>query len=42
MVDVDLLKIVDTLLKGNLKDKELIEDIQFVGDVLEKNLKILS
>jgi len=27
MVDVELLKIVDTLLKGNLKDKELIDDI---------------
>ena len=37
-----ILKIVDTLLKGNIKDKDVIEDVEYVGQVLEKNLKILS
>ena len=27
MVDIGLMKIVDTLLKGNIKDKEVLEDI---------------
>jgi hypothetical protein len=31
MMDVGLLKIIDTLLKGNIKDKDLIEDIKSVG-----------
>lgn len=42
MVDAGLLKIIDTLMKGNIKDKDIIEDLEYVGTILEKNLKILS
>lgn len=28
--------------KGNIKDKDIIEDLDYVGTILEKNLKILS
>jgi V-type H+-transporting ATPase subunit H len=42
MVDAGLLKICDTLLKGNIKDKETVEDITYVGEILEKNIKILT
>ena len=36
------IKIIDNLLKGTIKDKEVLDDIQYVGEVLEKNLKVLS
>eukprot|EP01017_Pseudomicrothorax_dubius_P029281 TRINITY_DN3543_c0_g1_i6.p1 TRINITY_DN3543_c0_g1~~TRINITY_DN3543_c0_g1_i6.p1 ORF type:complete len:172 (+),score=41.22 TRINITY_DN3543_c0_g1_i6:99-614(+) len=42
MVDCGLLKVVDTLLKGNIKDTELKEDLETMGTLLEKNLKILT
>jgi V-type H+-transporting ATPase subunit H len=42
MVDNNLLKVVDLLLKGNLKDQDVIDDIKYVGDILEKNIKILT
>jgi V-type H+-transporting ATPase subunit H len=42
MVDAGLIKTVDVLLKGNIKDKEVIGDIQYVGEILERNIKILS
>lgn len=29
-------------MKGNIKDKDIIEDLEYVGTILEKNLKILS
>jgi V-type H+-transporting ATPase subunit H len=34
MIDSKLLKIIDTLLKGNIKDQQLIEDIKLIGTVL--------
>lgn len=42
MVDAGILKIIDSSLKSNLKDEELIADIELVGHVVEKNLKILT
>lgn len=42
MVDNGLIKVVDLLLKGNLKDNDLIEDIKYIGEILEKNMKILT
>ena len=33
-MDSRLLKIIDTLLKGNIKDEELIEMIKDIGAVL--------
>lgn len=42
MVDCSLLKVVDTLMKGNIKDQELQEDLEFMGTLLEKNMKILT
>lgn len=42
MMDSRLLKIIDTLLKGNIKDEELIDMIKDVGTVLESNIRILS
>ncbi|CAD8208099.1 unnamed protein product [Paramecium pentaurelia] len=42
MVDNGLIKVVDLLLKGNLKDQDLIDDIKYVGEILEKNMKILT
>jgi len=42
MVDNNLLKVVDLLLKGNLKDQDVIDDIKYIGEVLEKNIKILT
>ncbi|EGR32209.1 hypothetical protein IMG5_092130 [Ichthyophthirius multifiliis] len=42
MVDKDLLKVCETLLKGNIKEKELVNDIQQLGEVLEKNIRILT
>ena len=34
MMDSRLLKIIDTLLKGNIKDEELIDMIKDIGAVL--------
>jgi V-type H+-transporting ATPase subunit H len=34
MIDHKLLKIIDTLLKGNIKDQQLIDDIKAIGAVL--------
>ena len=42
MIDNRLLKIIDTLLKGNIKDEILIEEIKNIGTELEKNIRILS
>ncbi|CAD8120222.1 unnamed protein product [Paramecium sonneborni] len=42
MVDNGLIKVVDLLLKGNLKDQDLIDDIKYIGEILEKNMKILT
>lgn len=42
MVDNGLVKVIDLLLKGNLKDQDVIDDITYVGDILEKNMKILT
>lgn len=42
MVDNNLLKVVDTLMKGNIKDQEVLDDLTHVGEVLEKNIKILT
>lgn len=37
-----MLKIIDTLLKGNIKNEELLEQIRNTGTVLENNIKVLS
>ena len=29
-------------MKGTIKDKECLADIEYVGDLLDKNLRILS
>lgn len=29
-------------MKGNIKDKDIIDDVEYVGGILEKNLKILT
>jgi V-type H+-transporting ATPase subunit H len=42
MIDNKLLKIIDTLMKGNIKDHQLIEDIKAIGTILENNIKVLS
>jgi len=41
MVDAGLMKITDNILKGVIKDEETLQDIEFVGQTLERNLKIL-
>lgn len=42
MMDNKLLKIIDTILKGNLKDEELITSIKDIGATLESNIRVLS
>ena len=42
MVDNGLLKMVDLYSKTNLKDDDLKKDLEEVGDILTKNLKILT
>jgi V-type H+-transporting ATPase subunit H len=42
MMDSKLLKIVDTILKGNIKDEELISSIKDIATVLESNIRVLS
>ena len=42
MVDHGLLKMVDLYLKSNLKDEDLKENLEKIGEVLEKNMKILT
>lgn len=42
MVDAGLLKTTDNILKGVIKDDETLQDIEYVGQTLERNLKILS
>lgn len=42
MMDNKLLKIIDTILKGNLKDEELIASIKDIGATLESNIRVLS
>lgn len=42
MIDAKLTKSVETLLKGTIKDKDCLSDIEYVGDLLDKNLRILS
>jgi len=42
MVDNDLLSMVELYIKTNLKDKDLMEDLMKIGEVLEKNLIILT
>ena len=42
MIDNRLLKIIDTILKGNIKDEELITEIKDIGAVLESNIRVLS
>jgi len=42
MVDSGLLKMVELYSKTNLKDDNLKEDLEKVGEILEKNLRILT
>ena len=41
-MDNDLLRVCETLLKGNIKEKEVLDDISYMGEILEKNIKILT
>lgn len=41
-MDSKLLKIIDTILKGNIKDEELINAIKDIGAILESNIRVLS
>lgn len=41
MMDNRLLKIIDTILKGNIKDTELIDSIKEIATVLENNIRVL-
>ena len=34
--------LIDTILKGNLKDEELINSIKDIGAILESNIRVLS
>lgn len=42
MVDCNLIKVIDTLLKGNIKDAQTLDDLKYVGEIMEQNLKILT
>ena len=42
MLDNKLLKTIDIILKGNIKDEELIKTIKDTAATLEKNIRILS
>lgn len=42
MIDNRLLKIIDTILKGNIKDEELIANIKEIAILLESNIRVLS
>lgn len=42
MIDAGLIKTTDNILKGVIKDEETLQDIEFVGTTLERNMKILS
>jgi V-type H+-transporting ATPase subunit H len=42
MVDAGLLKTIDNLVKTNIKDKDIQNDLEYIGEILEKNMKILS
>lgn len=42
MVDAGLLKTIDNLVKTNIKDKDIESDLEYIGEILEKNMKILS
>ena len=42
MVDNNLRKIADLLMRGNPKDEDLIDDVKYVDEVLDKNMKILT
>lgn len=42
MVDSGLLKTIDNLMKTNIKDKDIQNDLEYIGEILEKNMKILS
>ena len=42
MIDNRLIKIIDTILKGNIKDEDLISEIKDIGSVLESNIRVLS
>ena len=42
MMDHKLLKIIDTILKGNIKDEDLVNSIKDIAAVLESNIRVLS
>lgn len=41
MMDNKLLKIIDTLLKGNIKEEELVNSIKAIAEILEMNIRVL-
>ena len=42
MIEEKLLDVIDTLSRKVLKDQDVIDLIKSVGDILQKNVKILS
>jgi len=42
MVEGGIIKVIDASIKINIKDQEINDDIEFVGQIVEKNLKILT
>lgn len=42
LIDGKLLKIIENLLKNNIKDETLLENIKSIGTLLENNIKFLS
>jgi hypothetical protein len=42
MVEAGIIRIIDVVMKTNIKDADLEEDITFVGSVVEKNMKIFT
>lgn len=33
-IQIFLKKVIDTILKGNIRDKEIKEDLEYVGEIL--------
>ncbi len=42
MVEAGIIKVIDATLKSNIKDVEINYDVELVGQIVEKNLKILT
>ena len=42
LVESSILRLIDCATKSLIKDKDVLEDIDFVGKIVEKNIKILT